>query len=318
MKKIVYFLNTHPWTLVLLSNALYVGGAVLFLVLGIGIGISENYHPDGVSKTMMPMAYMLLGIAGVFALLSFVAWFWWRKLTGETLLKSLGVYVLLLSVGGFVAYTIEPSKPQFRTYKHGGYTYTIPREFSPSLHNDRLEIESCEQAPLIGQYAHPLFAEIRSQCKPLPHSIIATDNAFLLLLYLPTRAREISTGEKGFTIATSTDGLMLSPVFDEALLLANNIVLSQEGDRLILRSTVSKAHDVTLHIEARDGFVEWMSLCNISCYNYYPLPDNPKYMVSSWEQNDVYFDAGHIAREDIERYKVQMQEITNLFISFRE
>lgn len=311
-----YFKKCPRLPLILL-NLLLAGLTWLFFLLVVGVGIGENYHPDSVSRSLLPLATALFVPTALFFLGSLLSWFKWRKLNTRKIRAVLFWYVVILIVAGGTTYLFTEKKPEYRTYEHNGYVYEIPRVYSPNqFWGNNLSIDVCSNSPLIGEYDRTAQKQKIKTCEQGTHVLEP-----VLQSYSQSSGdiakRELVNGTHGFTIATTTDSLVLSSV-DVEVLKENKVEQIIEGDQVIFRSTLGGLHKRTYYLEFVGNELRWMTICNLwNCRNYSPLPNDETYMLRVAVYNEKQYERGFLTDEEIAEYKLLTNDVYGLFKSFR-
>lgn len=313
----VKIFKRHPWLPLLLLNLFLVGGTWLLFAIALGITITENEQPDAVSRPLSP-TILVLFILSIFLLLaSLLAWFKWRLVTGKRASIMAILYLVVLCVSGSTTYFLTDTNPDFRTYEHLGYVYEIPREYSPNKYwGDNLSIKVCGTNPLIGRYDHSAQKAMGEPCKRAMHALEP-----LLQGYTTASGdlikRELVNGEHGFTIATTTDALVLGSVDPEVLQEKRVEQIVKDG-KVVFKSTIGGTHKTTFHLEFLDNELRWMTVCSLwDCRNYSSFPDNDGFVLRVGVDNERQHERGFLTDEEIAEYKVLSENVYDLFKSFR-
>lgn len=115
MKNKSRIFQKYPWLALVLLNVLLVGGTCLVLVIGVGVAVSESYHPDAVHRPLTPTMFALFIPSALILLASLLAWFKWRRVTGKKIGITLLLYVLVLGVSGTTTFFLTDTNPESYT-----------------------------------------------------------------------------------------------------------------------------------------------------------------------------------------------------------
>jgi len=227
------------------------------------------------------------------------------------------LHIFILTIIGSTTYLLTEKNPEYRTYEHLGFTYKIPREYSPSkFWEDNLSIKVCWNNPLFGKYDRTAWEQVIESCEQEQHVIEP-----LLQGYTTTSGdifkRELINGKHGFTIATTDDALVLASIDAQVLEEGRGEKFIEDG-KVIFRSTDGGLHKKTFHLEFVDNVLQWMTVCNLwDCRNYSRFPDNEDYVLRFGVYNKAQYERGFLTDEEIEVYKVLFDNVYELFKSFR-
>ena len=253
--------------------------------------------------------------------MSLLAWFKWRRVTGKKIGVTLVLYVLVLSVSGAATYFLSDTNPEFRTYEHLGYTYEIPRVYNPSQYwsPSTLKISVCDERPDTGVYDNNFrIRELNFSCSGVAYKIEPTQR----ILRMPIGLGWTASGRWGFTIGTSSQGLVLTG-YDPDVAKENNLERIDNGNTTIIRSatiyspSVSVEYREVIYLETEENVIKWFTVCSgRTCNNYQPLPNDSQYVVTTSTTNEFFRHTGSVSNL-IWRYKERSEQALKLFDSFR-
>jgi len=311
----------YPWLPLAIINVLLVVGTWLFFALGLGVGISEDHHPKSVARPLFPTVGILFIISIVFLLASLVAWCKWWTVTGKKVAITLLAYLLLMTSAGVVTFSMTEENEYMITTENRGYTYEIPRVYAPSSNRSgtMLEIGVCDEKPVEGTYGggRSYFDRRDFPCTEVRYRISAIEQVSPSVEWSAMR-----DGEWGFTISTSTQGLRLIQL-DQTLLTENDFTFTNKGNTGIIQSNVFDPSRVraeytsVIYLEIENDLLQWLTICGAgSCYNFAPIPDDPRYVIRTEAKNSFFKHTGTV-ENIIWKYKERSEDALALFESFK-
>lgn len=327
---VVYFIHRHTVPPLILVNLILISATSLLFALGLGFGITEDYHPNSVARPLFPTVGVLFLISVFSLITSLMAWFQWRRVTGRVVGVVLVSFILVLGIAGSITYSLTETNPETYTLEHRGLTYEIPRVYNPgswydlSTHkSDRLKIEVCDEKPSAPVYEDNPFGMLYSErdfpCTGVPYRITPSKD----VLRAPHSFGWVGEGKSGFALATSSQGLVLTE-FDEAVAADNFLERENAIDKTVIQSVPAKSanvsveYDTVIYMEVVNDLVKWLTICrgHENCTSYEPLPDDPQYIIQTATKN-TFFEYTGTVENMVWKYKEESKDALALFESFK-
>jgi hypothetical protein len=312
----------HRWLYLVVTNTSLFGFSWLMGALTFGVAISEDYHPDSYARSLLPTAGVLFGVFGVAFILSLLWWIKYRTATPKRCLLLGVVAVAVAVIAGTVMYWSTENKPETRTYEFLGNTYEIPREYSPSMHTNRLSgkatlsIDVCGNAPLVGAYDRLAKQALSGSCEQGTHMIQPLVNGLPSFFDFVLKM-SFEDGRHGFTVATSTDGVFLNPI-NPSDLDGTRTELITTDDMTIITSRDGGLHKGNYYLEFVDNKLQWVTVCGLwNCQNHSAYPGEFGYWLRVDAYNRAQYERGYLTDEEVAEFKQISGEVYDLFNSFK-